>query len=86
MGDTTPRYVVCEQYPGYSQHVRELPPGEDPIPGGYSRYPRVTMCGRSIRTGWDTPGRVPREKWLRTLLGASYPCAACHDEYLRRTR
>lgn len=83
------RYVVCEAYPSYRQHIRELAVGDIPNYHGYSGdVAHTTLCGQSLKRGggWDTRLPLPRpghrDAWMRPTGG--HPCPGCCDAYLKR--
>jgi hypothetical protein len=74
-------YIVCESYPAYRYHIRQVPPGESVKPsGGLSGV--TVLCGYTLMQGWDvlTPLPKTKEDWStgeRTWTN----CKACSDVF-----
>lgn len=71
-------YVVCESYPEYRLHIREIK-GE-PVMGGYGKDKPTTLCKKTIDTGWDTIAPLPKIDQNWTHAGGSV-CPACYVIY-----
>lgn len=77
---TTDRYMVCETYPAYINHIRVVRSGEALKPTGGLKA--VSICGREITQGWDKPN-VPlpasAAAWMKMDNLYSRSCKNCAE-------
>lgn len=78
----TATFVVCEEYPAYRYHIREVK--DDLNYGGFSMKPRITLCGLELgggafRMGWDTKIPLPRNREDWQNHNHSKVCARCGE-------
>lgn len=79
------RRVVCEAYPAYVNHIRDVAVGESLRPHGGVRA--TAICGREITQGWDKPNvPVPTSaaEWPKDYNGSFY-CKNCAAVLLRES-